>query len=202
MEKSRRKVVIIKPAAGYRAYADMLYYYAVKTCITFFDGASVRTFAALARELNGERVTRWTNLGGQLIPSTDVERLRADIGSGVLDSWEKIHGRYDDLWNQYPHEKQKHAFGVLKFLLGTESIGLEAWRSALDTTGRIQEFVRDHVFLSRKKDDDNPFRKATFRNEAEMHATIGTVEENSFVRKVRDETAQFTKTIESIKNLG
>jgi hypothetical protein len=202
MEKSKRKVLIIKPAEGYRAYIDMLYYYAIKTCMTFFNGNAGRTFAALARDANGERVTRWTNLGGQLVPSRDTDRLRADIGSGVLDSWEKIHGRYDDLWNRYPHEKRKHAFAVLKFLLGVESVGMESWHSALDRVIGIQQFVRDHVYLSRKKDDVNPFRKATFRNEAEMLATIGTVDENGFVRKVRDETEQFTKTILTIKDIG
>jgi hypothetical protein len=202
MEKSRRKVIVLKPSEGYQAYTDMLLYYAIKCCITFFDGKPGRTFASLASELSGKRVTRWTNLGGQLVPSIEVDLLRADIGNGLLDTWEKIHGRYDDLWNRYTLEKRKHAFAVLAFLLGTDTIGPEAWRAALDRAARIQEFVRDQVYVSRKKDDDNAFRKATFRNEAEMRATIGSVEDNSFVRKVRDETDQFIKTIEKIKNCG
>jgi hypothetical protein len=202
MEKSRRKVIVLRPAEGYCAFTDMLFYYAIKGCITFFDGKPGRTFASLSSELRGERVTRWTNLGGQLVPSVDVDILRADIGSGLLDTWGKIHSRYDDLWNRYAVDKQKHAYAVLSFLFGTNSIGFDAWRAALDKAVRIQEFVRDQVYVSRKKDDDNIFRKATFRNEAEMLATIGSVEDNSFIRKVRDETAQFIKTIETIKNFG
>ena len=202
MEKSKRAVIVLKPAEGYSAYADMLLYYAIKCCIPFFDGKPGRTFAALTHELSGKRVTHWTNLGGQLVPSADIDRLRADIGKGVLDTWEKIHSRYDELWSRYPLEKQKHAFAVLSFLLGKDSIGLEAWRAALDSAARIQEYIRDQVYASRKKDDDNAFRKATFRDEAEMQATIGSVEDNSFVLKVRDETALFIKTIENIKNFG
>jgi hypothetical protein len=202
MEKSNRAVVVLKPAEGYSAYADMLLYYAIKCCITFFDGKPGRTFSSLSNELGGKRVTQWTNLGGQLIPSADVDRLRADIGNGVLDTWDKIHGRYDELWARYPLDKQKHAFAVLSFVLNTDSIKPEAWRAALDRAVRIQEYVRDQVYASRKKDDDNIFRKATFRTAAEMQATIGSVEDNSFVKKVREETAQFIKVIDGIKKFG
>ena len=202
MEKSNRAVVVLKPAEGYSAYADMLLYYAIKCCITFFDGKPGRTFSSLSNELGGKRVTQWTNLGGQLIPSADVDRLRADIGNGVLETWDKIHGRYDELWARYPLDKQKHAFAVLSFVLNTDSIKPEAWRAALDRAVRIQEYVRDQVYASRKKDDDNIFRKATFRTAAEMQATIGSVEDNSFVKKVREETAQFIKVIDGIKKFG
>jgi len=54
------------------------------------------------------------------------------------------------------------------------------------------------VYRSRKKDHDNPFRRATYRSDAEMQAAIGTVEDNSFVHLVREETEQFQKTLSKL----
>ena len=48
------------------------------------------------------------NLGGQLMPESEVDRLRADISSGVLKDWNDIHARYNELWKQYPEQKLQH----------------------------------------------------------------------------------------------
>jgi hypothetical protein len=48
--------------------------------------------------------------------------------------------------------------------------------------------VSDQVFLSRKKDYDDPFRHITFDNEAEMRVVVGSPESNSFAKYVREET--------------
>jgi len=69
----------------------------------------------------------------------------------------------------------------------------------LDRILAIQQYVCDQVYLSRKKDYDNPFRKTTFRNEAEMQATIGNIEENSFILQVRQETAEMNLFVEEVR---
>jgi len=63
----------------------------------------------------------------------------------------------------------------------------------------IQEFIRDQVYASRKKDFDNPFRQATYRNAEEMTAAIGTIEEDGFVRQVRTDTEEYGKRVQQIK---
>jgi hypothetical protein len=180
----------------------MLHYYAVRILVDFWVSRPCCSIASLLKDLGGERITEWVNMGGQLMPAQDVEQLRHDIGSGGLASWEEIHGRYNQLWAAYPCEKQKHAFAVLCMLSGSGTINEKQWRTALDKCVRIQEFVRDQVFVSRKKDDDNTFRKATYRNDDEMNAIVGTADENSFVKQVRKETTVFAKTINTIKKNG
>ena len=199
MEKSKRKTVIIKAAEGYHAYGDMLQYYAIKNIAAYCAENADADFAAVCSALAGERTADWTNLGGQIVPTPQVDRLRADIGSGSLGAWQKIHARYNELWAAYPLEKRRHAFAVLCGLLGTASPGVKQWHAALDKAVAIQEQIRDRVYASRKKDDENPFRRATFRSEAEMKATVGTADENSFVKQVRTETEEFRKTIGDIK---
>ena len=100
-----------------------------------------------------------------------------------------VHRVYDRLWEAYPLDKQSHAFATLLGRAGSPDAhrrALEWGRS--DEFLRIQEYVRNQVFFSRKKDYDDPFRRITFENEAEMPAVIGSPESNGFVRHVRQET--------------
>jgi hypothetical protein len=202
MEKSDRKVVILKAHKSYHAYGDMMHYYAVKNLMDFLTTNSGDAFAAMCRKLQNERRTQWVNLGGQLVPEQDVVLLRADIGSGKLGDWREIHDRYADLWKSYPLEKQKHAYATLCTLLGTISPGIEQWQAALDRAVKIQEFIRDQVYISRQKDFDDYFRQITYRNKEEMTAAIGTIEENDFVRQVRAETEAFRKRVDEVKSRG
>jgi len=197
-EKSSRNVVIIKPVEGYKAYEQMLVYYAVRNLLDYLEARPDATFESMKKELNGQRVTEWVNFGGQLIPAADADRTRADIGSGKLDTWEKIHERYNELWKQYPLQKQRHAFAVVKELCGCEP-DKQKWLAMLDDTLKIQRYVCDKVYDSRKKDFDNPFRQATYRNAEEMAAAIGTIDDNDFVKQVRAETEEFAKVIEHAK---
>ncbi len=117
MEKSRRKVLILKVYNAYHAYGDMLHYYAVKNLLAYMKANPKATFSSMCKALNCKREKEWVNLGGQLIPQKDVDKLRSDIGSGKLATWEKIHHRYNTLWDKYTLEKQKHAFATLCQLL-------------------------------------------------------------------------------------
>ena len=199
MEKSRRKVIIVKAYQAYHAYKDMLLYYAVNNLLDFLGANENSNLKSMNELFNNKRIINWTNLGGQLIPEKDVDKLRSDIGNEKLNSWDDIHKKYDTLWKKYPLEKQKHAFAVLCDLYGTDKISKDQWMMALDKSVTIQEFIRDQVYISRKKDYDNHFRQATFRNQKEMIATIGTIDDNSFIKQVRDETEAFKKIILKIK---
>jgi hypothetical protein len=202
MENSRRKVVIRGVRRGYHAYRRMLHYYAVKNLLDYLVEHPQATRASLGRALAGPRQRNWINLGGQLVAAEDVDALRADIASGKLDGWPAIHARYDELWQDYPLARQRHALATLLELLEVKSLDKAAWNDALDEAVRIQEMIRDEVYRSRKKDYDNPFQQMTFRNSDEMKAVLGTAEQNSFVQQVRDETESFRQRVESVRRRG
>jgi len=199
LEKSNRKVVILKVFKAYHAYYDMLLYYAIKNLIEYLHQNKNANFTSMSNALHGSRVTNWVNFGGQLIPEKDADQLRTDIGSGKLTNWDKIHARYKQLWEEYQLNKQKHAYATLSEILGKGQLTQADWLAALDKGIKIQEFISDQVYQSRKKDFENPFRQATFRNAAEMQASIGTIEDNSFVHQIRSETENFKKLVTEIK---
>jgi hypothetical protein len=199
MENTRRNVVILKPYKAYHAYRDILHYYATKNLLAYMSSNTKSTFPKMCKDLKGKRLKEWVNLGGQMMQKDDVDKLRIDIGSGKLKTWKDIHNRYDDLWVKYKVDKQKHAFATLCELYEVENLTKADWKSALNKVVKIQKFVCDQVYSSRKKDFDNPYRQSTFRNMAEMKAAFGTIEENSFIVQVRKETEDFEIQVEEIK---
>jgi hypothetical protein len=198
MENNKRRTLIIKPYKAYHAYLDMLHYYAMMNLLIYMRTHAEATLATLCNDLKGKRKKAWVNLGGQVMLQHDLDKLRSDIGSGKLKTWKEIHKRYDDLWGSYMEDKQKHAFATLAELLGTEEITPINWKESLNKVVAIQQYICDQVYISRKKDYDNPFRRATFRNDDEMKASIGTIDDNSFIVQVRKETEELKKFVDVI----
>jgi NDP-sugar pyrophosphorylase family protein len=196
MEKSRRQVRIVKAPAAYEAYGHMLVCYGVKNAMAYLQANGQPGLESMNQELCAPRIREWVNMGGQLMTGDDVDALRAAIDDGRLSSWREIHNRYDELWEHYDHQKQRHAYAVLCGLLGVDRLSHDQWVESLRQAGAIQIFIRDQVFATRQKDFGNPFRRATYRSPEEMSAAIGTIEDNSFVHQVREETTEFLQAIE------
>ena len=195
MENTKRKVMILKTHNAYHAYGDMMHHYSIKNLMGYMISHAESTFSSMCIDLKGKRHLEWVNLGGQIMQKEDLDKLRSDIGSGKLNSWEAIHKRYDKLWDKYTLDKQKHAYAILCELLKTDNITYKQWESSLNRAVEIQKFICDQVYISRKKDYDNPFRQATFRNMDEMKAAIGTIDDNSFIVQVREETEEFKQLV-------
>jgi hypothetical protein len=189
----------LKTHKAYHAYGEILHYYATRNLMAYMNSDKDAKFSLMCKDLKSERVKEWINLGGQLMQKEDLDKLRSDIGSGKLKTWKDIHKRYEELWAKYKVDKQKHALATLCELYGKNDLSLSDWKSALTKTVKIQKFVSDQVYNSRKKDFDNPYRHTTFRNMAEMKAAFGTIEENSFIIQVRKETEDFEIKAEEIK---
>jgi NDP-sugar pyrophosphorylase family protein len=202
VENSRRKVVVIKARAGWQAYRQMLHYYAMKTLIEAIS-ASAGDWRSVCRGLEGERERAWVNLGGQLAPAERVEAVLKGIREGKLGSWHEIHAAYDAMWAAYGEDKRRHAWATLKTLLEVASVDAVSdalWRKQLDEVVATQKFVCEQVYLTRKKDYENPFRQTTFRNADEMTAVMGTAETNSFVCDMREQTEQFVACVDGLRN--
>ena len=202
MEKGKRKVRILKPLEAYHAYGDMITYYAVNTLMRYLEAHPELDMEAIVNSMRGKRLRKWINLGGQTMPEEDVDQLRADIRNGKLNTWDEIHHRYDELWMNYQAEKLHHAYFALMFLYKDETdvLSKEMWHENLDKAIRIQHFICDQVYESRKKDYENEFRTATFRNEDEKIAVIGKIEDVKFVKQIREETEKFVALIQKYKN--
>ena len=167
MEKGKRPTVILKGKEGLEAYKEMLVYYAMKTLTA--GGAFGVPSTSLSE---GSRITRWVNIGGQLVAADDMERLIADVENGTLDSWDAIRARFDALWAEYPARRVKHAYGVLSAILGVGAIDESSWRNLLKRYDEIQNHIEEQKRESRRKDEENPFRNMTYWDDDERVAVL------------------------------
>ena len=124
------------------------------------------------------------------------DELREDIKAGNLADWDAIHKACDKYWLEYPQAKQRHAFATLLAIFGDAEFSPKLWNDALDQARDAQRFICEQTYQTRLKDFKNPFRQTTFRNAQEMTAVVGTIDDNSFVKQVRQETEDFEKKIE------
>ncbi len=200
MENSKRNVLIIKHYDAYHAYGDMIILYGVQHIANYLKSHPEDNLQNLCCELESRRQREWINFGGQLMNGDEVEQLCQDINEGVLNSWEDVHRRYDEIWEHYPKEKLRHAYLSLLFLFKTDTLTKELWQQAVKQAIRVQQFICDQVLITRKKDYDNPFRNATFRNEEEKIAVIGPLEKVGFVKQIQQETTDFLKLCEEMLN--
>ena len=170
MEKSKRPTVILKPEEGLAAYEDMLVYYAMK----YLTDKGENKELPPAELGNGDRETRWINIGGQLVAGADMDNLIADVENGTLNSWNDIHGRLNDLWtNSYKKQRLSHAYHVLCTLAGSNTLDESLWKRYLSRYDSILAFIEEGKAKSRRKDDENPFRRMTYWDEAERMAVLG-----------------------------
>ena len=201
MENSRREVHILKAYDAYHAYGDMLIHYAMSNVLDYFDGCTPQ-WEELTKLTKKEQTSdSWINLGGQLVMNKDLDTIRQDICNGTLSSWDDIHQRYDELWERYATDKLCHALQALCIVMNTEVMTPDLWLQALAHEERIQRRISEQVYLSRKKDHDNPFRSVTCRNAEETLTVYGTPEENNFVNQVREEMFANIRRIERLRDL-
>jgi len=207
LERSKRLQVILKPGKALEAYRAMLRYYAVKTLAAFFDSRPELDFAGLrslvGTEPHTQRTSDWVNMGGQIVSAAAVDTLRERVRSGEISNWREIHAVYD-AWNEaYPLAKARHAWATLALLrekCGDSPIVCDtgAFRLELERALEQRRFISGQIFETRAKDYRNPFKQATFRNQAEMEQVTGTAESNPFVTFSREEERRFAEVIENI----
>lgn len=201
MEKSKRPVHILKVYDAYHAYGDMLVHYAMKNLLAQIDSKDSADFIKDIKDCAvSTSHTAWVNLGGQLVMADDLDALRTDICEGKLDSWKAIHERYNELWSRYPEDKLNHAVHCLCDVMGVKVMTPDTWLQALAYGERIQRRIAEQVYMSRKKDHDNVFRACTCRNDEELKAVFGDVDENSFVRQMREECNANLAKIDRLRN--
>lgn len=221
IEHSSRPCIIHKSVRAWHAYREMLAWFAGRTIFDFASGLpqEEQSFARLDKALQPVEEccvgTEWTNLGGLLTSIPRLEKILAKASGGAYPTWREFHEEYKKLSEGYPLDKARYAWSVLGMLYppspgalpvgampvgenqpaikkGPSKAGLMAAFRDLDTlSGKMEK----EIFASRAKDWDNPFRKATFRSEAEMLAVLGKPGENGFIKNFQKEMEELRQNL-------
>jgi hypothetical protein len=203
-ENSSRKVLIIKVRQTYRVFKELIRLYTALQLIWHIKENELRTFDELMKSLpvKFER-NAWLNIGGQLIPTAEVENIKKHIKQGKVTSWDALHDFYASQSNIYHLQKLKHSLGCLHELesINLKKQGKPAFNKLLDDAVTTNEWLTRGIYTSRAKDYTNPFRKLVYDSTEEMNAVTGALEDNSFIKQQQEEFRNFKNHVAALKKL-
>ena len=183
-EHSDRKVIVLKATKAYSIFKELIGYYGALAVMQLLEqyGSLQKLQAALPSRL---KRTAWQNIGGQLIPATDVENLLKKTNGGKINSWDEVHDWYRAEGDTYYSKKQLHALASLKEIAGIDvkMAGADAIKELLKQALQTKSWMLGGIRKSRAKDYENPFRKMVYDSQEEMDKVVGSLEDNSFIKQ-------------------
>lgn len=200
-ENSRRKTILTKVPQAIRIFNDLVSFYATTKFIAHIAAHDLKSFDDLKASLTTQ-LTRaaWVNVGGQLITTTDLKKIKDDVKSGAINSWTMVHNEYKRLGIQYEADTLQHAYTSFLEIknITAQQFTAAVFRAALEDHVRIKEWMCKCIYDSRAKDYSNPFRKMVYETNAEMNKVLGKLEDNSFIQSQMKELDLLRITIKKI----
>ena len=200
-ENSGRNVRLVKVLPCYHIFKDLVSYYAVQQLAEFILTEKVASLQQLQQSLPVKPVLQeWVNVGGQLIPQPELDKLLKHIQSGKIKSWAEVHDFYKQQGNLYPRQKLHHAIAALKLIHGIDlkKISSSIFSNLLQKNIQVREWMVNQIHETRAKDYQNPFRRMIYDNEQEMDKILGSIKDNSFINQETAALQSYKKTITSI----
>jgi hypothetical protein len=194
------KTYIYKPLQGIRLYRKMIRFYGIremlKAIILMKNDFSINS---LLQKYNKPQIS-WHNIGGQLICERDLLQLFADIKTNKIDSWKKLHERYEFIQKSYDTLRISHGMASL---LQTdekrlEEITLNDIITYLQEGAAAAAELYNLAYASRAKDYTNTFRINTYHSKEEMENVLGKIEENSFLQDYKIEMENFSEQCQKL----
>ncbi len=200
--QKRHGAVICKPVQAYKMYRKIVKYFATRTLMEFCQALNqdVLTPDLVGRIRKLPLYTEWENVGGQIIPSDKVRELFTAIKNGTVNTWDAVHQFYKLCECSYDQYKVRYALYLLEQLYSRpiEEFSVDLYRNITDDVSIVAYDIYNASLKSREKDYTDYYRNMVYRSEAEMDEVIGPLEDNSFLRKLRADTAEFTTKIREI----
>jgi hypothetical protein len=143
------------------------------------------------------------NIGGQLMKTSAVNKIKADVIANNISGWTDMHNRYKVEGNQYATDLLEHAYCSLLETLNitTKQFTSELFKDLLQQTIVTKQWMTEGILKSREKDYTNPYRKMVYENNNEMNKVIGKLEDNSFIQGQFEGLDLFKKQIQEMANL-
>ncbi len=200
-ENSKRKTKLIKVSQAYNVFREMILYHVSVQLVEFIQTQSFKTLEETLKNLPSKnKLTEWTNVGGQLIMKEELKKLIDNIHSGKTKDWDSIHGFYKTQGENYSINKLHHALAALNEIHGIDikKANKTIIRKLLQQSIITKEWMAKNIHDTRSKDYANPFRKMVYENGNEMDEVIGKLSENNFINLEKKELAEYKKKIDGL----
>ncbi|HXB93422.1 MAG TPA: DUF4954 family protein [Puia sp.] len=200
-ENGDRKVRLIKVSQAYSIFKELIGYYTALRLLSVIRDKKIGSIEKLLADLPSSLpLYHWTNVGGQLIRETELQKLIAQIHSGRVKQWDQVHQFYIAQGENYPKDKLNHALAALKTIQGIslKRGGKKAVKDLLEKSIATREWMTRGIYTSRAKDYTNPFRKMVYSSDEEMNTVIGSLQDNGFIRQEKEGLKKYRKEVEGV----
>lgn len=203
VENSNREVHLLKVHKTYPLFRALIVLYAVKNVMQFVDANEIKTFEAIHNIALTAQREHWYNVGGQLMPASTLHALKEDIRENKVSSWADLHAQYQEIGQRYATDKLQHSIASLLYIQEKTIADLDAdfFIECLQASIQTQTLLTEGIQKSRAKDYENPFRKMTYENEAEMDAVVGRLDDNSFIKQTQEELVNYKQKVKALIKL-
>lgn len=205
LENSQRKTEVVKVAKSIELFRELISYYGVIQLVQHIKDNQFLTFEDFKKSIPSKlNRIEWKNIGGQLIPASNVEKLKHKIKTDKIGSWAEVHDFYRKEGEDYPKNKLIHAYTSLFEIenITSKQFTSDYFKALLQQSVATKKWMADCIYESREKDYQNSFRKMVYETNEEMMAVVGKIEDNHFIQNQLAELEGYKKLVKSIlKNL-
>ena len=195
------KASVLKVPQSLRVFQELIQYYGVRELFYHAQKNKFSSIDELKRSVSAKiQRSDWLNIGGQLIQKTEIEKLKRDIRSGKLKSWDAVHDFYRTKGAAYSQDKLDHGYtSLLEILKITPKQFTPAlFKSLLQEMLTTREWMCKGIYGSREKDYSSPFRKMVYDTTEEMNTVIGRLEDNGFIQQQLAELDEMKKQVRAV----
>ncbi len=203
-ENNKRKTIINKALEAYHLYKELIGYYGITQLIQFIEQEKIPSLQELKKQIPKQiERQQWQNIGGQLLPTKDVELLKEKIKTNKIKNWDAVHEFYTKEGTHYPTKKLQHALASLQEINGInlQKLSPIELHKLIESAYQTKQWITNNIYTSRAKDYSNPYRKMVYDTQGEMDSVMGKLEDNSFINSQKAELIKFKKTITAIKKV-
>lgn len=201
VENSTRKAEVVKVNQSLELFKELISYYGTVQLINHFQQNKFTSFEEFKKSIPF-KISRnqWKNIGGQLIPASDVEKIKNKIKNNKIDSWNEVHDFYRQSGEEYEKNKLIHAYTSLLEIenITTKQFTAAYFKELLKRSVETKTWASKAIYESRAKDYSNPFRKMIYENNEEMNSVMGKLEENQFIQDQFKDLEAYKKLVKSL----
>jgi hypothetical protein len=201
IENSTRKTEVVKVNQAVQMFKEIISYYGTVQLIRHIDRNQFSSFEEFKKSIH-VKITRseWKNMGGQLIPAVDVQKLKNKIKNNSINSWSEVHDFYHQSGEDYENNKLIHAFTSLLEIenITSKQFTAQHFNNLLRRAHTTKTWMSKSIYESRVKDYTNPFRKMVYETKDEMDAVVGKIENNQFIQDQLKGLEDFKKTVKKL----
>ena len=196
---------IHKPIRAYKMYRKIIKYFACSVLVDYCALYNTRIDREELKVITTQfpLYTQWLNVGGQIIPQKKIEELFENIKSHKIENWRQVHNFYDKCEKEYLIFRTNYAIYLLERLYSTKvrNFTPEIFNDIISDVTLVSNEMLNAAHLSREKDFIDEFRKITFRNDEEMAAVLGKIEDNEFLTEMKEKTQKFNEALLNLFNI-